>query len=135
MNINKNQNNIVDSLQDEVKHSLVRHKSILDIMTKLQEYNSRINRAIAKSVTSCGCIEIHAKKQEFESKSLEDMVEKVDSHITGDICPNCKEVLEQEIGAYIYFLTALANTLDFKLSDTIQKELERTKALGVYGMK
>ena len=135
MNINKNQNNIVDSLQDEVKHSLVRHKSILDIMTKLQEYNSRIDRAIAKSVTSCGCIEIHAKKQEFESKSLEDMVEKVDSHITGDICPNCKEVLEQEIGAYIYFLTALANTLDFKLSDTIQKELERTKALGVYGMK
>ncbi|NMA49608.1 MAG: DUF1573 domain-containing protein [Tissierellia bacterium] len=135
MDINKNQNNTVDSLQDEVKHSLVRHKSILDIMTKLQEYNSRIDRAIAKSVTSCGCIEIHAKKQEFESKSLEDMVEKVDSHITGDICPNCKEVLEQEIGAYIYFLTALANTLDFKLSDTIQKELERTKALGVYGMK
>ena len=135
MNINKNQNNIVDSLQDEVKHSLVRHKSILDIMTKLQEYNSRINRAIAKSVTSCGCIEIHAKKQDFESKSLEDMVEKVDSHITGDICPDCKEVLEQEIGAYVYFLTALANTLNFKLSDTIQKELERTKALGVYGMK
>ena len=135
MDINKNQNNTVDSLQDEVKHSLVRHKSILDIMTKLQEYNSRIDRAIAKSVTSCGCIEIHAKKQEFESKSLEDMVEKVDSHITGVICPNCKEVLEQEIGAYIYFLTALANTLDFKLSDTIQKELERTKALGVYGMK
>ena len=135
MNINKDQDNIISSLQDEVKLSLVRHKSILDIMTKLQEYNSRINRAIAKSVTSCGCIELHAKKQEFESTSLEDMVEKVDSHVKGDICPNCKEVLEQEIGAYIYFLTALANTLDFKLSDTIQKELERTKALGVYGMK
>ncbi len=135
MDINKNQNNIIDSLQDEVKLSLVRHKSILDIITKLQEYNSRINRAVAKSVTTCGCIEIHAKKQEFESKSLEDMVEKVDSHITGDICPDCKEVLEQEIGAYVYFLTALANTLNFKLSDTIQKELERTKALGVYGMK
>ena len=66
MDINKDQGNIIDSLQDEVKHSLVRHKSILDIMTKLQEYNSRINRAIAKSVTSCGCIEMHAKKQEFE---------------------------------------------------------------------
>ncbi|MDY0234838.1 MAG: DUF1573 domain-containing protein [Gudongella sp.] len=135
MNINKDQNNIIDNLQDEVNLSLVRHKSILDIMTKLQEYNSRINRAIAKSVTSCGCIELHAKKQDFESISLEDMVGKVDSHITGDICPNCKEVLEQEIGAYIYFLTALANTLDFQLSDTIKKELERTKALGVYGMK
>lgn len=135
MDINKDQGNIIDSLQDEVKHSLVRHKSILDIMTKLQEYNSRINRAIAKSVTSCGCIEMHAKKQEFESASLEDMVEKVDSHIIGDICPNCKEVLEQEIGAYVYFLTALANTLDFRLSDTIEKELQRTKALGVYGMK
>lgn len=135
MNINKDQKNIIDSLQDQVKDSLVRHKSILDIMTKLQEYNSRINRAIAKSVTSCGCIELHAIKQEFESISLEDMVGKVDSHIVGDICPSCKEVLEQEIGAYVYFLTALGNTLDFKLSDTIQKELERTKTLGVYGMK
>lgn len=134
MDINKDLN-IFDSLQEEVSHSLVRHKSILDIMTKLQEYNSRINRAIAKSVTSCGCIELHAKKQDFESSSLEDMVEKVDSHISGDICPNCKEVLEQEIGAYIYFLTALANTLDFKLSDTIEKELQRTKTLGIYGMK
>lgn len=135
MDINKNQDNIIDNLQDEVRLSLVRHKSILDIMTKLQEYNSRINRAIAKSVTSCGCIEVHAKKQDFNSVSLEDMVGKVDSHIKGDICPNCKEVLEQEIGAYIYFLAALGNNLDFNLSDTIQKEFERTKTLGIYGMK
>lgn len=130
-----NHENLIEELQNQVAGTLVRHKSILDIMTKLDEYNARINRAIAKSVTSCGCIEIKAQKQDFNSETLTDALAKVDSHVVGDICPNCKEVLEQEIGAYIYFLASLANTLDFRLKDTVKKELDRTKTLGVYGMK
>ncbi len=130
-----NQENLIEELQNQVSETLVRHKSILDIMTKLDEYNARINRAVAKSVTSCGCIRIEAQKQDFSSETLTDVLEKVDSHVVGNICPNCKEVLEQEIGAYIYFLASLANTLDFKLKDIVKKELDRTKTLGVYGMK
>lgn len=130
-----NQENLIEELQNQVSETLVRHKSILDIMTKLDEYNARINRAVAKSVTSCGCIRIEAQKQDFSSETLTDVLEKVDSHVVGNICPNCKEVLEQEIGAYIYFLASLANTLDFKLKDIVEKELDRTKTLGVYGMK
>ncbi len=56
-------NSVCKDFQNEVSKSLIRHKSILDIMTKLDEYNARINRAVAKSVTSCGCISIDAKKQ------------------------------------------------------------------------
>ncbi|MGM0395742.1 MAG: DUF1573 domain-containing protein [Bacillota bacterium] len=130
-----NQEHLIDELQDQVAGTLVRHKSILDIMTKLDEYNARINRAVAKSATSCGCIKIEAHRQDFNSETLTDALEKVDSHVLGNICPNCKEVLEQEIGAYIYFLASLANTLDFRLADTVQKELDRTRTLGVYGMK
>lgn len=130
-----NQENLIEELQDEVANTLVRHKSIIDTMTKLDEYNARINRAVAKSVTSCGCIAIEAKKQDYNFESLSDALAKVSTHVIGDLCPNCKEVLEQEIGAYIYFLASLANTLDFQLKDTISKELERTKALGVYGLK
>ena len=132
---NENNKSLVDQLQDQVQETLVRHKSILDVMTKLDEYNSRINRAIAKSVTSCGCIEINAQKQDFSQMSLSDALKQADSHVVGNICPGCKEVLEQEIGAYIYFLASLANSLDFRLENTIEKELDRTKALGVYGMK
>lgn len=130
-----NNENLIEQLQDQVSGTLVRHKSILDIMTKLDEYNARINRAVAKSVTSCGCIKIEAEKQDISSESLTDALTKVDSHVVGEICPNCKEVLEQEIGAYIYFLASLANTLDFSLKETVEKELNRTRTLGVYGMK
>ena len=54
---------IFDSFQNDVSESLLRHKSILDIITKYAESSCRINRAVAKSVTNCGCIEINAKKQ------------------------------------------------------------------------
>ena len=54
---------IFDSFQNDVSESLLRHKSILDIMTKYTESSSRINRAVAKAVTNCGCIEIIASKQ------------------------------------------------------------------------
>ncbi|EET85405.1 conserved hypothetical protein [Clostridium carboxidivorans P7] len=53
---------IFDDFQNAVDESLLRHKSILDIMTKLQESNARINRAIAKSITNCGCIKLTAEK-------------------------------------------------------------------------
>ncbi len=51
--------------QNQVDEVLIRHKSVLDIITKLDEYTSRINRAVVKSVTSCGCIEIRAKKNKI----------------------------------------------------------------------
>ena len=60
-------------LQEQVEKVLIRHKSILDITTKLNEYATRINRAVAKSVTSCGCIEIHATKQNYDKDSLHEI--------------------------------------------------------------
>jgi hypothetical protein len=42
------QNNIIDELQALSSEVSIRHKSILDIMTKLDEYNARINRAVSK---------------------------------------------------------------------------------------
>ena len=74
---------LITELQEQASEVLVRHRSILDIMTKLDEYNGRINRAIAKSVTFCGCMEIAAKKQDFNSTSLNEMLNKMDSHIVG----------------------------------------------------
>ena len=50
---------IFDSFQNDVSESLLRHKSILDVLTKYTESSSRINRAVAKAVTNCGCIEIN----------------------------------------------------------------------------
>ena len=63
------------------------NKSILDIVTKLDEQTSMLNRAIFKSATHCGCIEIHATKQIYSPhKSLEENQKELDTHIEGELC-------------------------------------------------
>ncbi len=54
---------IFDDFQNSVNESLLRHKSILDILSKYSESQARVNRAVTKAVTSCGCIKINADKQ------------------------------------------------------------------------
>lgn len=121
--------------QKQVSKVLVRHRSILDIMTKLDEFNTRTNRAIAKSVTSCGCISINASKQDFGSESFQDMGSKSKTHVENHLCENCKDIIEEEIGAYLFYLAALSNTLDLSLSNIINREYDRLKTLGVYSLK
>lgn len=45
---------IFDDFQNAVSESLLRHKSVLDILSKLNESEARIDRAVTKSVTNCG---------------------------------------------------------------------------------
>jgi NTP pyrophosphatase (non-canonical NTP hydrolase) len=124
-----------EDFQNQVSQVLVRHKSVLDIITKLDEYNARINRAIAKSVTSCGCISINANKQEFGNDSFEDMYSNAKAHIGGNICENCKDVVEEEMGAYLFYIASLCNTLGIELSSVLDKEYDRIKTLGIYSLK
>jgi len=104
-------------------------------MTKLDEYNARINRAIAKSVTNCGCISINATKQDYDRDSLEEMLDTVKSHIEGSLCDNCKEVIIEEIGSYLFYLAALCNSLDLDIDQIIKNEYKTVKTLGIYSMK
>ena len=64
---------IFDDFQNSVDESLLRHRSILDIMTKLQESEARINRAVAKTVTNCGCIELNSTKEQNVDNDIDDM--------------------------------------------------------------
>ena len=86
---------IFDSFQNDVSESLLRHKSILDIITKYAESSCRINRAVAKSVTNCGCIEINAKKQCLpnDDNSLEDLSTCLQTHLDGCLCDNWMSLL------------------------------------------
>lgn len=132
---NKNSKEFCDKFQEQVSELLIRHKSIIDIMTKLDEYTSRINRAVAKSVTTCGCISIHAEKQNFDGEYFEELQGKVSSHLEGKLCPNCKDIIEAEIGNSMFYLTSLCNSLNLKLYDILQKEYERNETLGIYSLK
>ena len=133
--MDRDNRSICEKIQDEIPNVLARDKSILDIMTKLNEYNSRINRAVAKSVTRCGCISIHASKQELGNDSLQDMLKNAKSHIEGHICDNCKDVLEVEIGTHIFYTASLCETLGLDFHSIAEKEYDRIKTLGIYSLK
>ena len=128
---------ISSDLQDMVSDILVRHKSILDIMTKLEESNSRINRAIAKSVTHCGCIKINASKQELptdDKSTFSESKEYFKDHVDGELCPTCKEIIEKEIGNHMFYLSGICNTLDIDLNHAVSKELDKVNTLGIYSL-
>jgi hypothetical protein len=131
---------IFDDFQNIISESLIRHKSIIDILTKLQESEAKINRAIAKTVTSCGCLEIHAQKQQLHSEmpddmTLQDFNDCMTSHVKGELCDNCRDVLEKELGNNLFYIASLCNTLNLNLYDILLKEYNKLKMLGKYQMR
>ena len=131
----KKPENILEDFQNSIPNVLIRHKSILDIMTKMNSYNARINRAVVKAVTSCGCVAIDAKKQDFIGESYKDLPNTLDSHLRGEMCEGCKEVLDLEIGNYLFYITALCDTVGLNLNEVIEHEYERNKTLGLFNLR
>ncbi|HOB20011.1 MAG TPA: DUF1573 domain-containing protein [Candidatus Atribacteria bacterium] len=125
-----------EDFQSLVDSHLLRHRSLLDIMTKYQESASRVNRALAKAVTSCGCVEIHAKKQEIpDDVSLSGLKAYMDSHLRGELCDQCRDVIEKELGNQLFFMASLANLLGIRLDEVLEKEEKKMDTLGVYGLR
>lgn len=131
--MNKENGNV--TFQKSVDQFLIQHRSILDLMTKYQESNSRVNRAIAKAVTQCGCIKIQAKKQTIPSNTkLIEIHKFMDAHIEGSLCDSCKEIIETELGSSLFYSTAICNTLNLDFDEIIKKEEERISTLGIYNL-
>lgn len=129
-------NIIYEDFQTTISELLTRHKSILDLMTKLSDSNARVNRAIAKSVTNCGCISVNAKKQKYpEDETLEGIAEFLDDHLDGNLCDSCRDIIEKELGNHLFYLASMANTLDISLYDIILKEEKSLSALGKFHLK
>ncbi len=125
---------LCNGFQDTVGQFLVRHRSIIDIMSKLQESVARTNRAITKAVTNCGCVSINASKQTVPAdlSSLQEVREHMASHLEGNMCEQCSEVLESEIGATLFYLTALCNVMGMNLQDVLANEYKRISTLGFF---
>ncbi|GED72510.1 hypothetical protein BRE01_62120 [Brevibacillus reuszeri] len=128
-------NRNVDDFQTQVSELLIRHRSVLDVMSKVQETASRINRSLTKSITECGCVEVVAKKQTYDaSKNLEENKSHLDTHFSGPLCEHCRDVVTAELGKNLFYLTALCNITDIKLEDVLEKESQRLNTLGVFNL-
>ncbi|MDT3417643.1 transcription elongation factor Elf1 [Brevibacillus aydinogluensis] len=125
----------VDDFQTQVSELLLRHRSVLDVMSKIQETAARINRSLTKAITECGCVEVVARKQSYDpGKSLQENKSLLDTHFTGPLCEHCRDVLTAELGKNLFYLTALCNITDIRLEDVIRQESERLNTLGVFNL-
>lgn len=124
---------LCDEFQEAVDNYLIRHRSILDVITKLQESNARVTRAAMKAVTTCGCLQLHATKPKIPLDiTLDELRDYMSTHLEGELCDICREVLEDEMGRHLFFLVALSNHFGLNFQDTIAKEHKKLKALGVF---
>ena len=128
---------IFDDFQNCVSESLLRHKSILDIITKLDESQARVNRALIKSFTNCGCIEINGKKQCIpdETQTIEELNNCLKSHLNGELCDNCRDIISTELGNHLFYIASLCNALDLNLYDILINEYDKLNTLGKYRLR
>lgn len=128
-------NEVVGQFQDKVSELLIRHRSILDSLTKFQESSARVNRAVAKTVTNCGCLSVCASKQSCPPEvDLKDCQKYMDSHVKGELCEHCREAVEEELGNHLFYLTAICHLLDLDLTDVFNKEFQRLSTLGFFNL-
>lgn len=127
--------NEISNFQKFVSDVQFRNKSILDISSKLSEQTSLLNRAVVKSTTYCGCININAKKQVIDNnKSIDENRKKLSCHIEGELCDKCKEKIEEEMGDLLYYLASMCDSLGIELSEVIKQKEQCLKTLGIYNL-
>jgi phosphoribosyl-ATP pyrophosphohydrolase len=126
---------ISDEMQMIVNETLIRHHGLLDIMSKLSESSAKVNRSVVKSVTSCGCMQIEAKKVAAgDMESLTELKKILDKHTRGELCPDCREKVVSELGQLVFYMTALCNNLDINLYDVMLTEYKKIKSFGPYNL-
>ncbi len=127
---------IINDFQSLVDELVARNKSLLDTISKSQETNARVNRAIAKSITHCGCIKLSAAKQHLPlDVDLSEMPSHLSTQIEGALCPKCREIIETELGSNLFYLASLCNSLDLDLYDVLIRESGRLQTLGKFHLR
>lgn len=124
---------LCEELQRAVGTSLIRHRSVLDTLSKLNEASARVNRAVLKSATSCGCVDIVARKPRIPANiSLAELRDFMPTHVEGAFCPNCQDVIEDEMGGLLFYIAALCNASELSLHHVMEKEQRKLHTLGMF---
>jgi hypothetical protein len=124
---------IYDEYQNLVSEVLLRHSSLLDIITKLEQSVANTNRAAIKTITDCGCVSLNRiSKEDNDSENYDSFYKFKIQDIEGNICEKCRDKIEEEYGNTFFYLTALANKLDINIYDVLLKEFNNMKTLGKF---
>jgi len=121
--------------QDQVSELLLRHRSLLDVLSKYQQSNSTVNRSVIKSITECGCIEVDAKKQPYMVDTADDQMKPVtNTHVKGALCEQCMDIVVSELGKNLFYMSALGNLLHVDLNEVLEKESKKCSTLGFFNL-
>ncbi|ANE46757.1 hypothetical protein SY83_11280 [Paenibacillus swuensis] len=121
--------------QDQVSELLLRHRSLLDVLSKCNQANASVHRSVIKSVTECGCIEVHAEKQRYsEQPDLQEAMGLMQQHIHGKLCDTCKEAVSAELGKNFFYISALCNLLSIDMETVIDEESRKCSTLGLFNL-
>ncbi|CAM3586021.1 DUF1573 domain-containing protein [Marinicrinis lubricantis] len=125
----------LNEFQELVSKLLLRHRSLLDVLSKIDQSSSAVHRSVIKAVTECGCIELHGKKQMLTSEmTIEDAKKILDSQVEGGLCESCQEAVSAQLGRNLFYLSSLCNLLDLKLEKVVEDEAKRCSTLGIFNM-
>jgi NTP pyrophosphatase (non-canonical NTP hydrolase) len=125
----------LQQFQQQVSELLLRHRSLLDVVTKYSQSNASVNRAVAKTITECGCIELNARNQGFSEETEIDQARRQSKfHMNGQLCENCKDAISGEMGKNLFYLSALCNLLDVNLDEVVAKEADKCATLGFFNL-
>lgn len=125
----------LQAFQDQVSELLLRHRSLMDVLSKNGQSSASVNRAVTKAVTECGCIELHATKQSFDvGRDLETAKDLLGTHVDGHLCENCREAVSAELGRSLFYMSALANLLGIRLDEVVDKESQKCSTLGLFNL-
>jgi hypothetical protein len=125
----------LQEFQSQVSELLLRHRSLLDVVTKFSQAGASVNRAVSKSITECGCIELTARHQGFsEEMPLDQANRQSKSHMEGSLCEQCREIISSEMGKNLFYMSAMCNLLDISLDNVVSKEADKCSTLGWFNL-
>ena len=123
-----------EDFQKRVFRLIARNRNILDILTKCQNSCGKICRSTVKTATGCGCLKITGEKS-FSFFPEENSVENTNSGTEGKLCPECKSIIENEIGEMLFYIAGLCNLLGLSMKDIMKKEIKNVEVLGKYSLR
>ena len=118
-----------EDFQKKVSHLIIRNQNVIDILTKCQSACSKICRSSVKTATGCGCLKINVEKK-LSPISSEEL-----TGISGSLCPDCKDIIENEIGEMLFYIAGLCNAMGLSMRDIMKKEIKNIEVLGKYSLR
>lgn len=124
-----------EDFQHKVSALIIRNRNVMDILTKCQISCGKICRSTVKSATGCGCLKIISEKCLPTFSENDSFFTGEESGVSGTICPDCKDIIENEIGELLFYTAGLCNALGLNMADIMKKEIKNVEVLGKYSLR